>query len=85
MIQKMNEKESQKITHSLAKKGRPFEDYTWTVDLRETDHNIVYRTVKCLGTLMTVTIMLIWTELMLVQHLIEILKVTLMDFIFSVT
>ena len=57
----MNEKESQKITHSLAKKGRPFEDYTWTVDLRETDHNIVYRTVtvKSLGTLMTVTIILI--------------------------
>ena len=41
--------------------NRPFEDYTWMVDLRETDHNIiVYRTVtvKCLGTL-TVTIILI--------------------------
>ena len=47
MIQKMNEEEIEKlrvlfrITHSLAKKGRPFEDYTCMVDRHETAHNIV--------------------------------------------
>jgi hypothetical protein len=46
MIQKMNEKEFEKmrvlfrIAHSLAKKGHPFEDFPWSLDLHEAAHNI---------------------------------------------
>ena len=45
-IQVLHEKEFEKmrvmfrVSHSLAKKGRPYSDYEWTLDLHETSHKI---------------------------------------------
>ncbi len=46
IVQKMNAMEFQKmriffrISHALAMKGRPFEDFRWSIELYETAHNI---------------------------------------------
>jgi hypothetical protein len=48
-LQVLHEKEFEKmrvlfrVSHSLAKKGRPFSDYEWSVDLHEITHNVNLR------------------------------------------
>ena len=67
-------------THSLAKKGRPFEDYTWMVNLSETDHNIVYWTVNWSGNVddsdNNIDLLILHLLILHYGYLIQILKLT---------